>query len=147
MTAHAAVGVDDDLAAGEPGVAVGATDDEAARRVDEDFGVLVDERSAGITFSMMSERTMSTICLCLTSGACWVETTMADAWTGTSSSYSMVTCVLPSGRSQSTFFALANLSEAARQLVRVADWGRHEVARLVGGDSRTSAPGRRRLAP
>ncbi len=31
---------------------------------------------------------------------------MAEARTGTSSSYSMVTWVLPSGRSQSTFFAL-----------------------------------------
>ena len=36
VTAHAAVGVDDDLAAGEARVAVRAADDEAPRRVDED---------------------------------------------------------------------------------------------------------------
>ncbi len=34
MAAHAAVGVDDDLAAGEAGVAHRAADDEAAGRVD-----------------------------------------------------------------------------------------------------------------
>ena len=61
---------------------------------------------AGITFSMTRLRTASTICFCLTSGACCVETTMAEACTGTSFSYSMVTWVLPSGRSQSTFLPL-----------------------------------------
>jgi len=38
----AAVGVDDDLAAGEAGVAVGPTDDEAARRVEVEDGLLVE---------------------------------------------------------------------------------------------------------
>ncbi len=61
---------------------------------------------AGITLSMIRLRTASTICFCFTSGPCCVETTMADARTGTSSSYSMVTWVLPSGRSQSTFLLL-----------------------------------------
>ena len=37
----AAVGVDDDLAAGDAGVAVRTADDEAAGRVDVDLGVLV----------------------------------------------------------------------------------------------------------
>ncbi len=36
VAGHAAVGVDDDLAAGEAGVADGAADDEAAGRVDEE---------------------------------------------------------------------------------------------------------------
>ena len=43
MAAHAAVGVDDDLAAGEAGVADRATDDEATGRVDEDAVVVVGE--------------------------------------------------------------------------------------------------------
>ena len=38
---RAAVGVDDDLAAGDAGIAVRPADDEAAGRVDVDFGVLV----------------------------------------------------------------------------------------------------------
>ena len=43
MSAHAAVGVDDDLAAGEAGIAHGAADDEAAGRVDVVLGVLVQQ--------------------------------------------------------------------------------------------------------
>ena len=41
VTAHAAVAVDDDLAAGQAGVALRSADDEAAGRVDQKFGVLV----------------------------------------------------------------------------------------------------------
>ncbi len=43
MAAHAAVGVDDDLAAGETGVADGTADDEPAGRVDVDLEVVVEE--------------------------------------------------------------------------------------------------------
>src|SRR5690606_26128679 len=43
VTTHAAVGVDDDLATGETGVAAGTADDETARGVDEVLGVLVEE--------------------------------------------------------------------------------------------------------
>ena len=42
MTTHTAVGVDDDLAAGEAGVAVRTTDDELAGGVDVPDGVLGD---------------------------------------------------------------------------------------------------------
>ena len=40
MRRRAAVGVDDDLAAGQAGVAVGTADDEIARRIDQPFGLL-----------------------------------------------------------------------------------------------------------
>ena len=43
VAAHAAVGVDDDLAAGEAGVAVGATDDELAGGVDVHVVAVVGE--------------------------------------------------------------------------------------------------------
>ena len=43
VAGHAAVGVDDDLATGEAGVADGTADDEAAGRVDEDLVVVVGE--------------------------------------------------------------------------------------------------------
>jgi len=39
VTRHAAVGVHDDLAAGQPRVALRAPDHEAAGRVDEDIGI------------------------------------------------------------------------------------------------------------
>ena len=42
MPAHAAIGVHDDLAAGEAGVTVWSTHDKLARRVDEELGVLVE---------------------------------------------------------------------------------------------------------
>src|SRR5271157_523819 len=45
VTAHAAVGVDDDLAAGEAGVAHGASDDEASRGIDVIVGVFVEQMS------------------------------------------------------------------------------------------------------
>ena len=38
VTAHAAVAVDDDLAAGQTGVALRSADDETAGRVDQKFG-------------------------------------------------------------------------------------------------------------
>ena len=41
MRGRAAVGVDDDLAAGQAGIAVGAADDELAGRIDVPDGVLV----------------------------------------------------------------------------------------------------------
>ena len=41
MTAHATIGVDDDLASGETGVAHGAADDETSRGIHVDLGILV----------------------------------------------------------------------------------------------------------
>ena len=38
MTAHAAVAIDDDLAAGQAGVALRSADDETAGRVNQKFG-------------------------------------------------------------------------------------------------------------
>jgi hypothetical protein len=60
---RAAVGVDDDLAAGEAGVAVRAADDEAAGRVDVGSWCSCPSSRRGITglmiFSMMSSRSVS----------------------------------------------------------------------------------------
>ena len=41
MTGSSAVGVNDNLASGEPCVSLGPADDEAARGVDEEFGVFI----------------------------------------------------------------------------------------------------------
>ena len=50
--------------------------------------------TASITFERISLRSFSVV----TVSACWVDTTMASMRTGTPSSYSTDTCVLPSGR-------------------------------------------------
>ena len=56
----------------------------------------------GSAFSMTSSMTASRSFLYFTCSSCCVLTTMASMRTGTSSSYSSVTCVLPSGRRKST---------------------------------------------
>ena len=43
VTAHAAVGIDDDLAPGDAGISHGSADDEAAGGVDEEFGRAVEQ--------------------------------------------------------------------------------------------------------
>ena len=58
---------------------------------------------------------------------------MASMRTGTSSSYSRVTWVLPSGRRKSTCLLLADRGELPRERVGVVDGRRHELGRLVGG--------------
>src|SRR6185312_2389796 len=42
VTAHAAVGIDDDLAAGQAGVAMRSADYETAGRIDVEFGLRID---------------------------------------------------------------------------------------------------------
>ena len=60
---RAAVGVDDDLAAGDAGIAVRTAGDEAAGRVDQDAACSCPSCSAGMTrltiFSVMSSRSVS----------------------------------------------------------------------------------------
>ena len=56
VTAHAAVAVDDDLAAGQTGVALRSADDETAGRIDEKLRLLV-SICAGKTFLMISSMT------------------------------------------------------------------------------------------
>jgi hypothetical protein len=84
-----------------------------------------------MTFLMTSSRIASSIVLCFTLGECWVDRTTASM-RGAVVSYSTVTWVLPSGRSQSTFFFLRTSASFARQLVRVADRRGHQLGRLVG---------------
>src|SRR5579872_1359137 len=56
VTSHAAVGVDDDLAAGESGVAHGATDDEASRGIDVVLGVFIKKlrRNDGLNYMLQN---------------------------------------------------------------------------------------------
>ncbi len=93
VTGHAAVGVDDDLAAGEAGIAHRPADDEAPGRVDEDARVVVAQLPGdGRLDDMLDD--VSTDDVQGTSSACWAETTTASTRTGLWPSYSTVTCAL-----------------------------------------------------
>ena len=58
MTSHAAVGVDDDLASGEPGVAHGAADDKASRGIDVVLRIFIEQvrRNHGLNHVLQNAR-------------------------------------------------------------------------------------------
>ena len=91
------VGVHDNLAAGQTGIAHRATDHEAAGRVDEELGVLVDQFGRNDRPDHFLNHVLA-IWSWVTSGACWVETTIASTRFGLPKAYSTVTWLLPSGR-------------------------------------------------
>jgi hypothetical protein len=103
VAGHAAVGVDDDLATGQTGVAHRAADHELAGRVDQQ-AVAARPGNAGLGES--AQHRVDDVLLDVRrraasremSAACWVESTTVSSRTGLSPSYSMVTWVLPSGR-------------------------------------------------
>ena len=43
MTSHTAVGVDNNLSSGQPGIAMRAADDKSSGRIDQDFCVTIDQ--------------------------------------------------------------------------------------------------------
>ncbi len=67
-----------------------------------------------MTFSMMPR----SICLLVTSGLCWVDTTMVSMRTGLPLRYSTVTWDFPSGRTQGRMFFLR--TSARRRVSRCA---------------------------
>ena len=82
VAAHAAVGVDDDLAAGHAGVAVRTADDELAGRVDVRIESCRRPCSGGKTGRMTCSLIASRISAMGNLGACWVETTTVSTRTG-----------------------------------------------------------------
>ena len=98
MAAHAAVGVDDDLAAGEAAVALGPADHEAAGGVDEVLGLLVEQLGGDDRLDDLLEDVLAHGLDRARGSLCWVETITASTRTGLSPSYSTVTWLLPSGR-------------------------------------------------
>ena len=105
VAGHAAVGVDDDLAAGQTGVAHRAADLEAAGGVDQQavaLGVQLDAVVEELPSARARRRTRGCRGRAASPGrcplACCEETTTVSRRTALSPSYSMVTWVLPSGR-------------------------------------------------
>ena len=69
----------------------------------------------------------------LSPGSCWVEISTLQSRFGTPSSYSIVTCVLPSGRTNGSVPSSPDLGQSLREPVREPDRHRHEVSGLVAG--------------
>ena len=135
VAGHAAVGVDDDLAAGQAGVAHRAADLEAAGGVDQQpvaGGVDVEalQRPGSTTCSWMSAASSDSRSM---SAACWVETTTVSRRTARSPSYSMVTWVLPSGRRYGIGPSLRTAASRCGEPVGQRDRQRHELGGVVAG--------------
>ncbi len=81
MRGGPAIGVDDDLAAGEAGIAIGTADDELAGRVDVPDGLLVTQPSGRerSTKGSMMRLTSAEVSL---ASRCWVDTTIWVTPTG-----------------------------------------------------------------
>jgi hypothetical protein len=73
VTAHAAVGVDDDLAAGQTAVALGSARHETAGRVDQVTGLAVNQFLRSILFDNFFDDAFGEFGLWLTSAECCVE--------------------------------------------------------------------------
>ena len=69
----------------------------------------------------------------VTSGACCVETTTVSIRTGVAPSYSTVTWLLLSGRSQFDFALVAGFGQAVEDAVGQRDRQRHQLGRVVAG--------------
>ena len=133
VTAPAAVGIDDDLAAGQPAVAVRTADHEPAGRIDVIGDLAVDQLLRQQRLDDVLDDEVADFLLLHVRASCCVETTTVSMRTGLSPSYSMVTWLLLSGRSQSTSPLLAGLGQAIEDPVRQGDRQRHQLGRVVAG--------------
>ena len=133
MTAHAAVGIDDDLAAGKSGVAHRSADDETARGVDVVLGIRVQKlrRNDGLDDVFQDLRTQCFIG--------YVFIVLGGDHDGIDTAGLAYLCILHRDlalaiRAQIRHQpGLANLRQLGGELVRQRDWQRHQLRSLVGG--------------
>ena len=103
VRAPAAVGVDDDLAAGEAGIAVGAADGEAAGGVEVEDGVGVEERRGNHLLDHLLHGVLGDLLVVHRLVVLGGDEHGVHRWgriAPPSFLYSIVTWVLPSGRTQ-----------------------------------------------
>ena len=132
MPAHAAVRVDDDLAAREPSVAVRTADDEAAGGVDVDLGGLVDELGGEHLLDDEGAHGLDELLVLDLGGVLRRH----DDGGGADGHVVLVLdgdLGLAVGAQPVDLLGLADLGQLLRQLVGEADGGGQEVGRLVGG--------------
>ena len=118
VTAHAAVAVHDDLAAGQAGVALRPADDEASGRVDEKLRLLVEQMlRQNFLDDFLDAKFLDRPCASRRAACCVEMTTFVM-------SHRLVVFVLDgnlrfaSGRSQRDFAGLADARQFAAKLVR-----------------------------
>ena len=144
VAGHAAVRVDDDLAAGQARVAHRPAGDEPAGRVDVDDRVGRRGARAGcvgrMTASVMSSRRRSTS----TSGSCWAETTTVRTATRRAVVVLDGDLGLAVGPQVRELARLARLGQPPRHPVGQARSAAASAPASRGRRSRTSSPGRRR---
>ena len=133
MTGHAAVGVHDDLAAGQAGVGHRPADLEATARVDEKFVVRSSSSSAGTTCSMTWSMTSRSICVVARRPVmlCRNDDRVDAHRLAMRTPPSPGSCRRAAGSGRSP--ALARLGQAAGDPVRQRDRQRHQLRRLVAG--------------
>ena len=96
---HPTIAINNDLATGYSCIAFRAAYHKTAGRINQVRRLFIEPLRRNY-FLISSSIRVSRISFCLTSAACCVETTMAEARTGLWPWYSIETCVLASGRSQ-----------------------------------------------
>ena len=135
MRGRAAIGVDDDLAAGQAGVAVGAADDELAGRVDVPVAVVGDLQVAAAPRGCTARRPC---------GPSWSPSSRRDAGSTARSGDFRPACRRRSGRSPGSWRrgracrrrprpSWRAAASSFEDLVRVVDRRRHQVRRLAAG--------------
>ena len=133
VTAHAAIGIDDDLAAGEAGVAHGSAYNEAAGRIDVVLGVCVEEFCGNdglnhVLEDVRAQRLVSDVFVVLGGDDDGIDAAgLAD--------FSVLNgdLGLSVGTEVRHEAGLADLSEFGGELVRQRNGERHQLRGLVGG--------------
>ncbi|CDB87766.1 putative uncharacterized protein PY07799 [Firmicutes bacterium CAG:170] len=129
----AAVGIDDDLAAGQAGVADGAADDKAAGRVDEEARVRIEQAGGQIRLDDLFDHGLAQIGDGNVGGMLRGDDDGVDALDGA------ILCVLDGDlalavRTEPRQLAVLTFgSQRAGQVVRVGDGGGHQLLRFVAG--------------
>ena len=133
MAAHAAVGVDDDLAAGEAGVAHRPADHEAAGRVDEELGLVGDQRGRQHrTHDLLHHRLFERLVLDVFA-VLGGDDDRVDAERTIVAGVANRNLALAVGAQEVDHALLAHVGQLLRQLVRRHDRQRHQLGRLVAG--------------
>ena len=136
VAGESAVGVDDDLAPGEPSVPDRAADHEPSGRVHQQVGAqlvrIVEDRRAAAVVTTSFHRS-SRIWSGMTSSACWVEIRTRSTLTGDAVDVAHRDHGLAVGRRYGKRTVLTHSSQSAGKSVCQRDWHRHQLGSLVAG--------------
>ena len=133
MTARAAVGIDDDLAAGQAGVAHGPADDEAAGGIDVVLGVLVEPRCGQHGLDDVLEDVGVELFVADALGVLAGDDHRVDAGGLAVLVVLDRDLALAVGAQIRQLAVLAHRGQLAAELVGQRDGGRHQLGGLIGG--------------